>query len=210
MELSRAQRKALTRERILDAALLLLEQGRGLDSLGLRELAREAGLAATSLYNHFANMDELGMALVERACYRLRTRMGEGRRALIEGDAEAAISAMIEKFLAYLGDHEAEFRLLVRQRLGHSALYRRRIHRELQMLVEELAADVKVVVSRRLDLPVDVLREAEAAVAVMFGFGILALDVPANQRRRRLPDLQIQLRMIFLGGRALAAGGKLD
>lgn len=210
MELSRAERKALTRERILDAALLLLEQGRSLDSLGLRELARGAGLAATSLYNHFADMDELGMALVDRACYRLRTRMGEGRRALIEGDAEAAISTMIEKFLAYLDDHEAEFRLLVRQRLGPSPLYRRRIHRELQMLVEELAADVKLAVSRRLDLPLDVLREAEAAVAVMFGFGILALDVPPSQRRRRLPDLQIQLRMIFLGGRALAVGARLD
>ena len=210
MELSRAERKALTRERILDAGLVLLEQGRGLDSLGLRELAREAGLAATSLYNHFANMDELGLALVERACYRLRSRMGEGRRALIEGDAEQAISAMIEKFLAYLDEHETEFRLLVRQRLGHSPVYRRRIHRELHMLVEELAEDVRVAVSRRLDLPVEVLREAEAAVAVMFGFGILALDVPSSQRRRRLPDLQVQLRMVFLGGRALAAGASLD
>ena len=47
MSTSRAARKAETRERILAAALTLLTSGRSLDSLGLREVSREAGLAAT-------------------------------------------------------------------------------------------------------------------------------------------------------------------
>lgn len=210
MSASRAEKKAQTRQRILDAALELIADGRSLDSLGLREVARSAGLAATSLYNHFSDMDELGLALVDQACFRLRTRMREGRRELIFAAPEAAIDAMVERFLAYLADHEAEFRVLVRQRLGHSSRYRRRIHRELQLLVEELAEDVRGVVDQRLGLPVDVLSEAEAAVAVMFGFAILALDVPTSQRRRRLPHLKTQLQMIFLGGRALAAGVRLS
>lgn len=209
MTVSRAEKKAQTRQRILDAALALLADGRSFDSLSLREVARAAGLAATSLYNHFPDMDELGLALVDMACFRLRTRMREGRRELIQGDAEQAITAMIRRFLAYLDDHEAEFRLLVRQRLGRSVRYRRRIHRELQLLVEELAEDVRGVVDQRVGLPVDVLSEAEAAVAVIFGFAILALDVPPSQRGRGVPHLQTQLQMIFLGGRALAAGGRL-
>ena len=80
---ARQQQKKQTRERILDAAGRLMADGRGLDSLGLREVAREAGLAATSLYNHFPDMEALGLALIDRACFHLRSSMAEGRRSMI-------------------------------------------------------------------------------------------------------------------------------
>ena len=209
-KLSRAERKQHTRERILEATLSLVAQGRGLDSLGLREVARAAGLAPTSLYNHFPDMEALGLAAVEQACRRLRSTMREGRASLIAGSATSAIRSMIERFIAYLEGHEAEFRLLVIQRMGASRLYRRRIHRELQLLVEELAEDVRQVVMSRVAVRVDVLREAEAAVAIMFGFGILAQDMAPEARVQELPRLEVQLQMVFLGGRALAAGMRLD
>lgn len=201
----RKDRKAATREKILDAAMVRLVDGRGLGSLGLRELAREAGMAAPSLYHHFPDMHALGQALIDRACYRLRAFMGEGRRALMEGELRTAIRALVARFLDYLQAHESEFRLLVQQRLGESGAYRRRIHRELQLLVEELAEDIREVVEHQGRMPVDCLREAEAAVAVMFGFGILALDMPTDARRRQLARVEVQLMMIFVGGRLLAA-----
>lgn len=117
-----------------------------------------------------------------------------------------AIRALVTRFLAYLESHEGEFRLLVQQRLGESRTYRRRIHRELQLLVEELAEDIRDVVEHQGRRPVDYLREAEAAVAVMFGFGILALDMPPGKRRDQLERVEVQLLMIFAGGRVLAAG----
>ena len=67
-----------------------MADGRGLDSLGLREVAREAGLAATSLYNHFPDMEALGLALIDRACFHLRSSMAEGRRSMIEVGAARA------------------------------------------------------------------------------------------------------------------------
>jgi AcrR family transcriptional regulator len=207
---SRADRKAETRELILDAAMTLLADGRGLGSLGLRELAREAGLAPPSLYHHFADMHALGQALIDRACYRLRTVMGEGRRALIAGAMDEAIKALVGRFLDYISGHESEFRLLVQQRLGESAAFRRRIHRELQLLVDELAEDIREVVEDQGRLPVDYLREAEAAVAVIFGFGILALDMPASARAQQRERVEVQLRMIFAGGRVLAGGDQSD
>lgn len=205
--ISRADRKAATREHILDAALALLAEGRGLGSLGLRELARQAQMAPPSLYNHFPDMHALGQALIDRACYRLRAFMGEGRRALMESDLESAISALASRFLAYLDAHESEFCLLVQQRLGESAGYRRRIHRELQLLVDELAGDIRDVVAHQGRPPVDCLREAEAAVAVMFGFGILALDLARESREHQLARVKVQLLMIFAGGRVLASAG---
>lgn len=203
---TRAEKKQRTRQRILEAALALMSQGRSLDSLGLREVARSAGLAATSLYNHFADMDALGLALIDEACFRLRSGMGQGRRALIEEDPAAGLEDLVDRFINYLDQHEAEFRLLMKQRLGNSSLFRRRIQRELELLVEELAEDVRRAGERRGLPPMDYARAAEAAVAVMFGFGAVALDLPSRARRQARERVSVQLSMVFLGGRALAAG----
>ena len=128
---ARQQQKKQTRERILDAAGRLMADGRGLDSLGLREVAREAGLAATSLYNHFPDMEALGLALIDRACFHLRSSMAAGRRSMIEVGAARAVRELVARFVRFQQDYENEFRLLVQQRLGRRSSYRRRIHGEL-------------------------------------------------------------------------------
>jgi AcrR family transcriptional regulator len=209
MTINRTERKALTRQRIIDAAMQLLAAGRGLDSLGLREVARQAELAAPSLYNHFADMDSLGLALVDQACFRLRTAMRQGRREMIVVDPSQGLRDLAERFLTYLCDNEAEFRLLIQQRLGTSVSIRRRIRGELQLLVEELADDVRSVAEHRGLPPLEGLRAAEAAVAVMFGFGVLALDMTAEQSRAGLDRVAVQLSMVFLGARALSGGARL-
>lgn len=209
MTVSRAQRKEQTRQRILDAALALLESGRGLDSLGLREVARQAELAAPSLYNHFPDMDSLGLALIDVACFRLREAMRQGRRELIASDPQRGVRDLVARFMTYLGNHESEFRLLFQQRLGTSATIRRRVHGELQLLVEELAEDVRSFAEQRGLPPVADLPAAEAAVAVMFGHGVLALDMTPAQRRAGARRVAEQLAMVFLGARALTGGARL-
>jgi AcrR family transcriptional regulator len=55
----RTKRRApITRERVLRAALALADQG-GFESLTMRNLAKELGVEAMSLYNHVANKDDL-------------------------------------------------------------------------------------------------------------------------------------------------------
>jgi AcrR family transcriptional regulator len=51
-------RVPLSRERILEAAVRLADEG-GIDSLSMRRLARELGVEAMSLYNHVANKSDL-------------------------------------------------------------------------------------------------------------------------------------------------------
>ena len=43
--------------KLIQAALRLITQSRSLTSLGLRELAREAGLNPNTFYRHFKNPD---------------------------------------------------------------------------------------------------------------------------------------------------------
>ena len=115
---ARQQQKKQTRERNLDAAGRLMADGRGLDSLGLHEVAREAGLAATSLSNRFPDMEALSLALIDRACFHLRASMAEGRRSMIEVGAARAVRELVARFVRFQQDYENEFRLLVQQRLG--------------------------------------------------------------------------------------------
>lgn len=198
--LSRAERKAQTRTRILDAAWTLVGEGRGLDSLGLREVARAASIAAPSLYNHFADMDALGLALLDQACFRLRRWMGEGRRQLIQAGTTQAIPVLVRRFLDYLDSHEAEFRLLVQQRTGSHPVFRRRIHHELRLAVTELGEDIQLVAGAPVGA-VNAWLEAEATAAILLGFGIQSLDMGAGVRRRQARRLAAQLDMVVQGAR---------
>src|SRR5438105_8864727 len=54
-----------TREVILDTAERLFA-ARGVDGVAVRDLARELGITASSLYNHFAGKQALYEAVLER------------------------------------------------------------------------------------------------------------------------------------------------
>jgi AcrR family transcriptional regulator len=54
----------LSRERVLEAALRLVDEG-GLEALSMRKLAGELGVQAMSLYNHVANKDDIIDGLVD-------------------------------------------------------------------------------------------------------------------------------------------------
>jgi AcrR family transcriptional regulator len=62
---SRAERKPLTRDAIVDAALNLLER-EGMQGLSMRRLAQELGSGAASLYWHVGDKEELLSLLLDR------------------------------------------------------------------------------------------------------------------------------------------------
>lgn len=62
--MARPRTPLLSRERIVDAALHLIDT-EGLDALSTRRLATELSVSGPSLYNHFATKDELLDAVVD-------------------------------------------------------------------------------------------------------------------------------------------------
>ncbi|MFC9326184.1 TetR/AcrR family transcriptional regulator [Kitasatospora sp. NPDC057015] len=52
------KRRPLSRERIVEAALAIID-GEGLEALSMRRVAQDLGTGAASLYAHFSNKDEL-------------------------------------------------------------------------------------------------------------------------------------------------------
>ena len=140
-------------------------------------MARNPDWAATSLYNHFPDMDALGLALIDSRRFRPRSAMENERRSMIEIGPARAVKELVGRFVRYLNDYENDFRLLVQQRLGSHDRYRMRIQRELQLLVDELLEDVRQCAAQGRD-PVPAEQEAEAAIAIG---GKLARDFHARQ-----------------------------
>ena len=60
---TRQERKQLTRQALLDAALELLEE-QSFSSLSLRQVTGAAGVVPTAFYRHFDDMEKLGLALI--------------------------------------------------------------------------------------------------------------------------------------------------
>jgi len=61
---SAAPRAPLSRERVLHAAMTLVDEG-GIEALSMRKLAQELGVEAMSLYNHVANKDDILDGIVD-------------------------------------------------------------------------------------------------------------------------------------------------
>ena len=83
VDTSPVPRVPLSRDRVLQAALRLVDEG-GLESLTMRTLGRALGVEAMSLYNHVANKDDLLDGITDLV-------LGEIELPSSEGDWKAAV-----------------------------------------------------------------------------------------------------------------------
>lgn len=135
----RGEQKRQTREELMQAALRLLEQ-KSFGSLSLRQVAREAGVVPTAFYRHFADMEELGLALVEESFRALRRMLREARAD--RARFEHVISSSTEILVSHVHGNPLHFRFLMRERSGGVAGLRHAIHSEIRLFSSELATDL--------------------------------------------------------------------
>ena len=96
------------RGRILKAAQELFD-ARGIDGVTIAEIVVATGIRPTTLYEYFANKDEIVWALVEEYTKQSATEIGE-RVAHVQGSVLAQIEAMFEAFEAELVEHPERVR----------------------------------------------------------------------------------------------------
>jgi TetR/AcrR family transcriptional regulator, fatty acid biosynthesis regulator len=199
--LTRLQRKAQTRRTLIDAALHLSAK-MGFAGLSLREITREAGVAPTTFYRHFHDMDDLGLALIDEVGLLLRQLMRQARRRVGRGGGLTRSS--VEVFMEFVQKNGNLFRLLLGERLGSSSSFRAALHAEMNRFIGELTEDLErqsSILGRPL---VDAGLAAEAIVAVVFTIGAEALDLPAHSRKQLAERLIQEIRIIFRGAESLA------
>jgi AcrR family transcriptional regulator len=197
----RDERKLRTRQALLAAALELASQRGSLASVSLREVAREAGVVPTAFYRHFHDMDELGLALVDDVCIRLRQIIREARAAA-RGARLGAIQTSVRAFVQYVLAHDRAFEFLTRERFGARPAVRHSIAGEIQYFVGELANDLRVVPPFSTLPSDDVEMIAHLVVHTVLNLSTDLLELPEGQpvRQHELTARAIkQIRLIFLG-----------
>ncbi|ULN48386.1 TetR/AcrR family transcriptional regulator [Mycolicibacterium goodii] len=98
------------RDEILHAAGRLLESS-SRDAITLRGIAREAGIAAPSIYVHFADRDAVIDAVVTQAFHVLTTAC-ESAYATAEASGAAKVRAVCAAYVRFASEHPAEYRTL--------------------------------------------------------------------------------------------------
>lgn len=159
----RAAKKAETRRRLLAAALTLSEHA-SFDALSLREVTREAGVVPAAFYRHFADLDELGLALVDESYGALREMIRAARTPTGSGLTGEEMTAMV---MAYVAEHRDHFRFLARERFGGHAAVRAAINAELELFARELAIDLGRMPALRTWSTEDVVDLADLIVTLM-------------------------------------------
>lgn len=194
MAVNRVQQKEKTRRLIIDAAFHLLSQERSFSSLSLREVTREAGIAPTSFYRHFTDMEELGLTLVDEGGVALRQLMRKARQRI--RDKGSVIATSVETFMEFIHDSPYVFRLLLHERTGTSLAFRRAVSREFQYFVVELADYIQQVQGYPAE---DAKLQSDAMVILVFNAGAEALDSSPIERKLLTLKAITQLRYIARG-----------
>ncbi len=197
MSKSRVEQKEQTRRAIIDAAISQLSAEQSFAGLSLREVARQAGIAPTSFYRHFKDMEELGLTLVDECGLALRQIMRKARKQFEEGGSVIITSVKI--FMEITETSPNIFRLLFHERSGTMRSLRTAVDREIQYFIVELTDYVQTIGYDK----VSAFAQAEAMVAIVFNAGAELLAAKASQRKEIEKRAIMQLRYIATGAHTL-------
>ncbi|MFI5933395.1 TetR/AcrR family transcriptional regulator [Actinoplanes sp. NPDC051494] len=188
----RARERASTRERIIEAALHVLET-EGAAALTIRRIATDVEYSAPVVYQHFANKDALVLELVAHGH---RLMLDQFRQAAQEPGIDRRMMRIASDYVRFAGAHPHLYDVMNGTAVG--ADERRR--------AAEPAVDVlKELLTTWSDAHDVVLADPDEACEIIWGtlYGIASLGhlgTDGNQRARRLAEQALSA--ILLGWRA--------
>lgn len=190
----RAIQKEKTRRALVSAAFNQLSAEKSFSNLSLREVAREAGIAPTSFYRHFSDMDELGLEMVDEAGLMLRQLMRQARKRIDAGGSVICVS--VDTFFEFIHHSPNVFRLLLRESSGTSQSFRTAAAREIKHFIDELA---EYLMQKHQYPHYIAYVQSEGIVTIVFTAGANALDMNKKDREQLKERVILQLRMIAKG-----------
>ncbi|MGH8453505.1 MAG: HTH-type transcriptional repressor FabR [Nevskiales bacterium] len=202
MQKSALRKGSIERDDVIAAALKLLGPNRGVSTLSLREVAREAGIAPNSFYRHFRDMDELAVALIDLAGGTLRQIIREARLRVSAGGE--VVRPSVETFMEQLGSDDKLLHILLREGSVGSDAFKRAVDRELRHFEDELRDDL--IRLSQVDWPMayQPALVSKAITRLVFAMGATAMDLPPEQRKQITAQTVEMVRMIVIGAQALA------
>lgn len=213
---------------LMEAALKLTAQSRSISALGLRELAREAGLNPNTFYRHFKSIDELGLAIIEEMTGQIRQPLRALRRQAAESvvppgtkdlswednpalnlqKATLVTHQTVRLFLDYALQHRNAFIMGVRELHGASPVLRQALRKVMRDFAADMADDIKQL--QLLPMLDDAtLQDVAAAVSrEMFQLAMDYIEQP-DQREIICGQAEMLVTTLFTGAVLLKGHGDL-
>lgn len=196
------RKPAISEQELMEAAVRLVDSRRSVSSLSLREIAREAGIAPNSFYRHFRDVDELAVALIDRAGRGLRGTIREARKRLESG--RGGVRSSVEVFMEALDDDQQYLQILLREISIGSDAFRHAVDRELNYFEEELNDELLRIVEASGQHIHEPRLVAKAITRLVFTLGASAANMSPEKRSGLTEDTVTMVRMIILGAYAMA------
>jgi TetR/AcrR family transcriptional regulator, fatty acid biosynthesis regulator len=196
------RKASITRNDLLAAALRLVGPNRSISTISLREVAREAGIAPTSFYRQFRDMDELAVALIDLAGHKLHEIVGLARSRAT--DQRAIIRIGVQAFIEQIRADDNLMHVMLREGTTGSDAFKHAVDYQLTLFEEILRAEM----TRLAEVDkVGIYEPALAARAItrlVFAMGATAMDSPADRDGELVRDITRMVGMIVYGAREMA------
>jgi len=131
------------KRRLIDAALRLAAERRSFAALGLRELAREAGLNPNTFYRHFRDMEDLAVTALAEVSDELRPMLRAVRWAAARDNPQEVATRACDAFFAYARAHADAFIVGLCGITGPQPALREAIRALLAAIAAEMAEDIE-------------------------------------------------------------------
>ena len=192
------------KRKLIEAALRLTAGGRSFASLGLRELAREAGLNPNTFYRHFDALDDLAREAVESVSRRLRPMLRRERWLAAHDEPHGVPRRACVAFFAFALDNREAFLSALAEYHGISPVLRDAVRANLHEVSAEMADDVV-----KLDLMPTLAREIVDEVCTqivlqLFHLSAEYIDADAARRAALIDYAERFIVRLFAGSVLLA------
>ena len=211
---------------LLEAALRLTSTQRSLSSLGLRELAREAGLNPNTFYRHFRDVDDLGLTLIGEISTLLRQPLRDLRREAAQRAVEdegplhrllgidlargrRVCHETVTLFFDFVAEHPEAFIIGVRELHGASPVLREALRQVMDDFASDMAEDI--IAFKLLPAMVGAATVRQVSGLISRNLFELSLDyIGQPQQREAIRTLaEEQVLMLFTGASVLQSLGQL-
>jgi AcrR family transcriptional regulator len=214
---ARAEKKARTRNRLIDSALAIIGFGANFASISLREVAKTAGVVPTSFYRHFGDMEELGLAMVDELGLNLRRLMrgsfADGESTDKESPDKQSLDAIVrhnaDAYFKYVLDNANLVQFVNQSRTGGTKALQDAIRNELQFISGRIATELSVHLQELNPQQRDVTASLIVSALLENTTYLLALPKDSGSMQAELQQRTIeQVHVILLGAASWAAAEK--
>jgi AcrR family transcriptional regulator len=161
------------RAALLEAALDIITE-RGPQSLTIREVARKAGVSHTAPYRHFANKDDLIVAVVKQG-FELMSQTMQDKKSAAEPDPISQFAASGTAYVDFALQHPAYYRVMYSGDLLTSTGQHTLQHTSAETF-SELVSDVKTCQELGIIRTGNPTLQALSLLCTIHGFVTMAID----------------------------------